>query len=147
MAAAADQDDDEDDDDDDDDAGGAGFAGLDADVDLRDDRDVDQWAQAQEASAAVAAPLTRLVQAGARNGIMAAGKLMDAVKKRGPAPKPRAPQQPFDLNPTEDQQMILDMLKRVSNDLLLPMAQEADEACAPPEDVLAHAAANSVTRP
>ena len=82
-------------------------------------------------------PAQRLVQAGARNGIMAAGKLMDAVKKRGPAPKPRAAQQPFDLNPTEDQQMILDMLKRVSNDLLLPMAQEADEACAPPEDVLA----------
>ena len=33
-------------------------------------------------------PAQRLVQAGARNGIMAAGKLMDAVKKRGPAPKP-----------------------------------------------------------
>jgi len=66
-------------------------------------------------------PAQRLVQAGARNGIMAAGaagKLMDAVKKRGPAPKPRAPQRPFDLNPSEDQQMILDMLKRVSNDLL-----------------------------
>lgn len=82
-------------------------------------------------------PAQRLVQAGARNGIVAAGKLMEAVKKRGPAPKPRAPQQPFDLNPTEDQQMILDMLKRVSNDLLLPMAEEADKDGAPPEDVLA----------
>ncbi|MCB9656203.1 MAG: acyl-CoA dehydrogenase family protein [Sandaracinaceae bacterium] len=82
-------------------------------------------------------PAQRLVQAGARTGVVAAGKLVEAVKKRAPAPKARAPQQPFDLNPTEDQQMILDTLKRVSNDLLLPMAEEADDACTPPEDVLA----------
>ncbi|MCA9532869.1 MAG: acyl-CoA dehydrogenase family protein [Myxococcales bacterium] len=82
-------------------------------------------------------PAQRLVQAGARTGVVAAGKLVEAVKKRSPAPKARAPQTPFDLSPTEDQQMILDMLKRVSNDLLLPMAEEGDESCLPPEDVLA----------
>jgi alkylation response protein AidB-like acyl-CoA dehydrogenase len=82
-------------------------------------------------------PAQRIVQAGARTGVVAAGKLVEAVKKRNPAPKKRAPKQPFDLNPTEDQQMIVDMLKRVSNDLLLPMAEEADENAAPQEDVLA----------
>ncbi len=85
-------------------------------------------------------PAQRWVQAGARTGVVAAGKALDAVKKRAPAAKPRAPRRPFDLNPTEDQQMILEMLQRVSNELLLPAAEEADEALAAPEEVLSVAA-------
>ena len=89
----------------------------------------------------LAEPAQRIVQAGARTGIQAAGRLVEEIKKRSPAPsKPRAPKALFDLTPTEDQQMIVDMLKRVSDELVLPMAEEADKDCKPPEDVLAVAA-------
>ena len=85
----------------------------------------------------LAEPAQRLVQAGARTGVQAAGRLVEAVRRRSPKPSaPKAPKALFDLTPTEDQQMIVDTLKRVSDELLLPMAEEADDAGLPPEEVL-----------
>ncbi|GAA1142016.1 acyl-CoA dehydrogenase family protein [Nocardioides aquiterrae] len=43
----------------------------------------------------------------------------------------------FDLTPTEDEQMLVDVVTELATEVLRPAAAAADEACAAPEDVLA----------
>lgn len=42
----------------------------------------------------------------------------------------------FDLTPTEDEQMLVDVVTELASEVLRPAAAEADEACAAPEEVL-----------
>ena len=82
-------------------------------------------------------PAQRLVQSGATMGIRAATRVLGQIKKRGPQkPKPKGPKQLFDLNPTEEQGLVIDALGRVAKELLAATAEEADEACAVPDDVI-----------
>lgn len=48
----------------------------------------------------------------------------------------QAPSNRFDLNPTDDQQMIMDSLRRFAGDRIRPAAPAADEAMKVPEDLL-----------
>ncbi|HEY0949362.1 acyl-CoA dehydrogenase family protein [Nocardioides sp.] len=43
----------------------------------------------------------------------------------------------FDLTPTEDEQMLVDVVTELAQEVLRPAAAEADEACAAPAEVLA----------
>lgn len=52
---------------------------------------------------------------------------------RVPATSPRGV---FDLTPTEDEQMLVDVVTELADEVLRPAAAEADEACAAPEAVL-----------
>ena len=45
----------------------------------------------------------------------------------------------FDLTPTEDEQMLVDVVTELAAEVLRPAAAAADEACQPPADVLAAA--------
>jgi alkylation response protein AidB-like acyl-CoA dehydrogenase len=51
----------------------------------------------------------------------------------------------FDLTPTDEQQMIVDAMKRFATDALRPAASAADEACAAPPALLAQAAELGIT--
>ena len=69
----------------------------------------------------------------------AAGRTFRRAGQRG-----RAGQRPahapargvFDLTPTEDEQMLVDVVTELASDVLRPAAAEADVACAAPDDVL-----------
>lgn len=52
---------------------------------------------------------------------------------RAPSATPRGV---FDLTPTEDEQMLVDVVSEYAEEVLRPAAAEADEACAAPEEVL-----------
>lgn len=85
----------------------------------------------------------KLVYRGAKSGIRAADTAASAVfaaraKLSSPA-RLAAPTRParFDLNMTEEQQMMRDMLKRFADDVMRPAAEAADEAGAPPAELLA----------
>lgn len=43
----------------------------------------------------------------------------------------------FDLTPTDDEQMLLEVVRELAAEVLRPAASAADEACAPPAEVLA----------
>src|SRR5690606_12234185 len=45
----------------------------------------------------------------------------------------------FDLTPTEDEQMLVDVVTELATEVVRPAAAKADEACATPSDVLASA--------
>ena len=55
-------------------------------------------------------------------------RIAEAVKKRAPKSTTKRTSAPFDLTPTEDQQLIVEMLGRVAKEVLAPMAEEADDA-------------------
>jgi len=42
----------------------------------------------------------------------------------------------FDLTPTEDEQMLVDVVGEFATEMMRPAAAEADDACAPPEELL-----------
>jgi alkylation response protein AidB-like acyl-CoA dehydrogenase len=42
----------------------------------------------------------------------------------------------FDLTPTEDEQMLVDVVSELATEVIRPAAADADEACAAPDDVL-----------
>ncbi|MBC9731639.1 acyl-CoA dehydrogenase family protein [Nocardioides marmotae] len=71
-----------------------------------------------------------------------AGRTFAKVGRRG-EPGVRVPAAPrtgvFDLTPTEDEQMLVDVVTELAEEVLLPAAAEADEACAVPETVRAAA--------
>ncbi|WP_121251426.1 acyl-CoA dehydrogenase family protein [Nocardioides ferulae] len=77
-----------------------------------------------------------------RGGFATATRASRAFSKRGrsgapgervaPAPKSGV----FDLTPTEDEQMLVDVVTELADELVRPAAAEADEACAAPEAVL-----------
>jgi alkylation response protein AidB-like acyl-CoA dehydrogenase len=57
--------------------------------------------------------------------------------KPGVRPTATAGRGPFDLTPTEDEQMLVDVVTELATEVLRPAAAAADEACAAPEEVLA----------
>jgi alkylation response protein AidB-like acyl-CoA dehydrogenase len=68
-----------------------------------------------------------------------AGRTFRKVGNRGrpgarPAPAPSSGV--FDLTPTDDEQMLVDVVTELATDVLRPAASGADEACAAPDDVL-----------
>jgi alkylation response protein AidB-like acyl-CoA dehydrogenase len=54
----------------------------------------------------------------------------------GARPAPAARSGLFDLTPTEDEQMLVDVVSELAAEVLRPAAADADEACAAPPDVL-----------
>lgn len=71
--------------------------------------------------------ITRASRTFARSGTPAAGTRPTDAPRTGV----------FDLTPTEDEQMLVDVVTGLADDVLRPAAAEADAACAAPEEVLA----------
>ncbi|MEI5675227.1 MULTISPECIES: acyl-CoA dehydrogenase family protein [unclassified Nocardioides] len=71
--------------------------------------------------------------------VSAAGRTFARAGKLG-APGVRPTDAPrtgvFDLTPTEDEQMLVDVVTELADEVVRPAAAEADEACAAPEAVL-----------
>lgn len=91
-------------------------------------------------------PLERTAYQGTRTGfrtIALAGREFKRVRNWLPRKRlpPGAPGDLFDLSLDDDQQMIVDSLKRLARDVLRPAAQEADEQGRLPEAVKHEAAA------
>ncbi|QGK70615.1 acyl-CoA dehydrogenase [Allosaccharopolyspora coralli] len=78
----------------------------------------------------------------------AAGRSFKAVEQWGkPARLPNAPEKKlFDLTPSDEQQMIQQMLREFAEEQLRPAAPDADSACTPPPDLLARIAELGVTQ-
>ena len=79
-----------------------------------------------------------------RNGFRAAtaaGRTYARAGRRtaGTRPANAAPSGVFDLTPTDDEQMLVDVVQELAAELLRPAASAADEACAAPVEVLAAA--------
>ncbi|HSJ20217.1 MAG TPA: acyl-CoA dehydrogenase family protein [Nocardioidaceae bacterium] len=77
-----------------------------------------------------------------RAGFRTAGTVSRTFKRRG-KPGGKAVRVPsaaakglFDLTPTEDEQMLVDVVTELATEVVRPAAAEADEACAAPEAVL-----------
>ncbi|MGB0099638.1 MAG: acyl-CoA dehydrogenase family protein, partial [Nocardioides sp.] len=71
--------------------------------------------------------------------ITAANRTFTRAGRRGsPGARPTATagHGPFDLTPTEDEQMLVDVVTELAREVLRPAAAEADEACAAPDVVL-----------
>ncbi|MBZ5739912.1 acyl-CoA dehydrogenase family protein [Nocardioides mangrovi] len=72
--------------------------------------------------------------------ITAAGRTFAKKGKRG-APGTRPTDAPrsgvFDLTPTEDEQMLVDVVTELATEVFRPVAADADDACAAPAEVLA----------
>ncbi|WP_230714348.1 acyl-CoA dehydrogenase family protein [Marinobacter shengliensis] len=90
-------------------------------------------------------PLERTAYQGTRTGfrtIALAGREFKRVRNWLPRKRlpPGAPGDLFDLSLDDDQQMIVDSLKRLARDVLRPAAQEADEQGRLPEAVKHEAA-------
>ncbi|HEU4337757.1 MAG TPA: acyl-CoA dehydrogenase family protein [Nocardioides sp.] len=76
-----------------------------------------------------------------RNGFRvatAAGRTFARAGRRTPGarPAPAASAGVFDLTPTEDETMLLEVVRELASEVLRPAASAADEACAPPAEVL-----------
>src|SRR4051794_34706812 len=68
-----------------------------------------------------------------------AGRAFARAGKRGQAGRRAASATPrgvFDLTPTEDEQMLVDVVTELATEVLRPAASDADAACAAPADVL-----------
>jgi alkylation response protein AidB-like acyl-CoA dehydrogenase len=87
---------------------------------------------------------TRALYRATREGFRAAGtagRTFTAAKRLGaPARLTPARADLFDLTPTDEQQMLQEMLREFAAERLRPAAQAADEACAAPPELLAEAA-------
>jgi alkylation response protein AidB-like acyl-CoA dehydrogenase len=77
-----------------------------------------------------------------RSGFKALGATNRAFTRKGskgaagvrvPAADPKGV---FDLTPTEDEQMLVDVVTEFAGEVVRPAAADANEACAPPDDVL-----------
>ncbi|GAA1909679.1 acyl-CoA dehydrogenase family protein [Nocardioides lentus] len=72
----------------------------------------------------------------------AAGRAFTRAGRRGtPGTRVPATTRPgvFDLTPTEDEQMLVDVATELAEEVVRPAAAEADESCTAPEEVLAAA--------
>ncbi|WP_193606959.1 acyl-CoA dehydrogenase family protein [Nocardioides lijunqiniae] len=69
----------------------------------------------------------------ASRGFSSAGKKGQPGVRVAPAPAKGV----FDLTPTEDEQMLVDVVRELAQEAFRPAAADADEACAAPDDVLA----------
>lgn len=87
-------------------------------------------------------PTEQLVYTATRGGFRTAARAGRAfTKQKSDAPGLRstaaAATGVFDLTPTEDEQMLVDVVSDLARDLVRPAAAAADAACATPPDVLA----------
>lgn len=77
-----------------------------------------------------------------RHGFRAMGAANRTFTRKGSAAKdgvrvrPANPAGVFDLTPTDDEQMLVDVVSEYAHEVVRPAAAAADEACAAPEDVL-----------
>jgi hypothetical protein len=90
-------------------------------------------------------PAERAVYQATRTGFRTAavaGRTFESVRSAGkPARLPDAPDRSLiDLTPTEDQQLIAETVGEFAQEQLRPQAPAADEACAPPDGLVAAAA-------
>ena len=81
------------------------------------------------------------VYRGTKAGFQAAQAAARRFKARKAADHPERlvrPEQPklFDLRPTEEQQMMRDGMRRFAEEVLRPAAEQADETCTPPTELL-----------
>jgi alkylation response protein AidB-like acyl-CoA dehydrogenase len=85
-------------------------------------------------------PAERALREGARASVKAANALGRALQKNGGERRERgddrAQEASFDLRPTDEQALMVDTAKRFAEEMLRPAAEGADEACAPPQEVL-----------
>ena len=82
-------------------------------------------------------PFLRAVRASARTG----AQLAKSAHRLAPVRLPRrATDEGFDLAPTDEQAMVRDTVRRFATEVLRPAAAAADDACAPPAEVLARGA-------
>jgi len=85
----------------------------------------------------------RTVFTATRSGFRTVAAVNRTFARRGRPEQPGARPDPtsssglFDLTPTEDEQMLVDVVTELAAEVLRPAAAEADEACAPPAEVLA----------
>jgi alkylation response protein AidB-like acyl-CoA dehydrogenase len=95
----------------------------------------------------VKAPVDRAIYHGTRAGFAAANRTFTAARKLAKPQRPAAASNAgvFDLNPTEDQQLIVETVREFAAERLRPAAAESDEKCAAPPDLLATAASLGVT--
>lgn len=85
--------------------------------------------------------LEQLVRDGVRMGFGAATTTARTFSKVAPKGKQAARQEPkqrkvFDLTPTDEQQMLVDMFGQLAGDVLRPAGRKADDACEASPDVL-----------
>jgi alkylation response protein AidB-like acyl-CoA dehydrogenase len=84
----------------------------------------------------------RVVFETTRAGFRTMGTVSRSFSRKGrPGAKPvRVPSAAakglFDLTPTEDEQMLVDVVSEFATEMVRPAAAEADEACATPDDLL-----------
>ena len=87
----------------------------------------------------------RAVFQATKSGFRTLGAVNRSFARRGssggsPTRVPAAPATGlFDLTPTEDEQMLVDVVTELATEVLRPAAADANEACQAPEDVLAAA--------
>ncbi|WP_166389906.1 acyl-CoA dehydrogenase family protein [Nocardioides ochotonae] len=87
-------------------------------------------------------PTERAVYTATRGGFRAATtagrtfRRMGSPHSAGLRPAATAARGVFDLTPTEDEQLLLDVARALAADVLRPAAAEADAACAAPHEVL-----------
>ncbi|MGI9155816.1 MAG: acyl-CoA dehydrogenase family protein [Marmoricola sp.] len=79
----------------------------------------------------------RVTSAGFRT-IGASSRAFARAGRKGPGTRvgSAAPRGVFDLTPTEDQQMLVDVVAEFAAEVVRPAAAEANEACAAPDDLL-----------
>jgi alkylation response protein AidB-like acyl-CoA dehydrogenase len=86
-------------------------------------------------------PAERAVYEASKAGFRAAGtasRQFAAVQNRGQAKRPASAGEPglFDLNPTDDQKMVVDATREFAAEQLRPAAAAANEACETPDTIL-----------
>ncbi|GAA5119429.1 acyl-CoA dehydrogenase family protein [Alloalcanivorax gelatiniphagus] len=86
----------------------------------------------------------QVVYSTTRNGFRvatAAGRQFARTGRRTTGARPAAAESRgvFDLTPTEDESMLVDVVRELADELLRPAASAADEACAAPAEILAAA--------
>ena len=86
-------------------------------------------------------PAENVVYAATRSGFRTAGAVSRQFRRsgrtgRGTRVPAAAPTGLFDLTPTEDEQMLVDVVTEYAAELLRPAAADANEACEAPVDVL-----------
>lgn len=95
-------------------------------------------------------PVQNLMSSATRNGFRVAGaanRTFKATKQRGAPERPPAAEERglFDLEPTEEQQLIVDTVREFAAEQLRPAAADADAKLAPPDGLLGRAAELGVT--
>src|SRR3954454_21825194 len=95
-------------------------------------------------------PASRLVYQATRNGSKAAGnagRTFSAVTKLGRPARLSATSARgvFDLTPDDEQQLLRDTFKQFGQEQLRPVAQEADDKCEAPAELIAQAAELGLT--